>query len=556
MAGSGYDQRSGLYRSGYRTEYSQATTYYGSANGTGNGNGAVANGSAAQTYQGYQADQYGEIDYWSDTEESGGLPRSLGLAILTIFIPGIGHAAAGRKGTGRVLLTAYLLLIATAVLAFVLLGMDELRALALDTRVLRFVAYGCAVLAVAWSLAVLSTYLVNRPRDLPRFQAVAAGLLVLLISLAGAIPFSVAAVMSYTGRDLIVSISGESTGSISGKDNLDYFKDKPRVNVLLLGGDWTDNRQGIRTDSMMVASIDTRTGQALMISLPRNLYRVPFPEGTEAYNQFPDGFLCNGAAEIECYLNAVYKYGEDHHSIVPGAKHPGAELLSQAISAILDQPVDYFAMVNLDGFQDLVNALGGIQLRLTDRIPIGGKTLADGTVIPPHDYLEAGLYKHMTGRQAMWYARSRSGSDDYARMDRQRCVMGAIARQADPETVLTKFVGLARATKKVVVTDIPADAYPALLDLAAKAKSTKIAGVSVEKSTFGFNSDPDYLAIRLKVRSWIRKANADAEKELARAAAPSPTPSGSPTARPSSTPKPKPPSAGQVGSIESSCKYK
>ena len=106
------------------------------------------------------------------------------------------------------------------------------------------------------------------------------------------------------------------------------------------------------------------------------------------------------------------------------------------------------------------------------------------------------------------------------------------------------------------MTDVPADAYPALVDLAGLAKSTKITGVSIEKSTFGFNSDPDYLAIRLKVHSWIRKANADAEKALAKAAAPTGTPSGSPTARPSSTPKPKPPEAGQVGPIESTCKYK
>jgi len=539
MTGSEYDQRTAQPRSGYGADYGH--DYY-------SGNGYSSNGYSGSGYDGYQP--------WED--ESSGLPRSLGLAILTMFVPGIGHAAAGHKRTGRVLLTAYLLLIATGGIAFVFLGMDEIKALALDTRVLQFVAYGCVVLAIAWSLAVVSTYVVNRPRHLTAIQSVGAGLVVFLLGALVAAPLGVAAVYSYTARDLIISQGGETTGKISGAEKLDYFKDRPRINMLLIGGDWTDKRGavGIRTDSMMVASLDTRTGQTLLISLPRNLYKAPFPDGTPAAAQFPDGFQCPPEdVEINCYLNAVYKYGEEHPTLAPDAKHPGAELLSQAVSAVLDQPVDYFVMVNLSGFQDIVNAFGGIQLRVTDEIPIGGEVLENGTVIPPHDYLEPKLYKHMTGRQAMWYARSRFGATDYARMDRQRCVMGAIARQADPQTVLTKFTSLARATKKVVMMDIPSDAFPALLELAGKGKSAKITGVSVDKSIFGFNSDPDYLAIRLKVRSWIQKAEADSERALAQAtASPSPNPSGSPTTRPK--PAKSTPTPGAANSIETTCRYK
>src|SRR4029450_1943247 len=94
------------------------------------------------------------------------------------------------------------------------------------------------------------------------------------------------------------------------------------------------------------------------------------------------------------------------------------------------QPIDYFALVNLPGFQDLVNAFGGIQLRVTTRIPIGGEVLPDGTNVPPHGYLGPKLYTHMTGRQAMWYARARYGSTDYARMAPHRRAWCALARQA------------------------------------------------------------------------------------------------------------------------------
>lgn len=535
MNGSEYRQRIAQARAGYPTE--TEPDYYS----------ASSNGNGWDSHDAYASDRFDSL--W-DTDDSGGLPRSLGLAILTVFVPGIGHAVAGHRRTGRVLLTAYLLLIATAVMAFMFLGMDEIRALALDTRVLQVVAYGSAAMAVAWSLAVISTYAVNRPRHLTAVQGIGAGLVVFLLGALVAAPFGVAAVYSYTARDLIISQGGETTGRISGADKLDYFKDRPRVNLLLLGGDWTDNREGIRTDSMMIASIDTRTGQTLMISLPRNLYRAPFPAGTPAAAQFPDGFQC--APEIECYLNAMYRYGEEHPTLMPGAEHPGAELLSQSVSEIIGQPVDYFAMVNLTGFQDIVNALGGIQLRVTTRIPIGGEVLPNGSVIPPHDYLEPMLYKHMTGRQAMWYARSRFGQDDYARMIRQRCVMGAIARQADPQTVLTKFTGLARATKKVVMMNIPSDAFPALLELAGNGKSTKITGVSVDRTIFISNSDPDYVSIRLKVRSWIKKAERDAERALAQATA-SPSPPGTPTAKPKQPTSTATP--GQASSIESTCKY-
>jgi LCP family protein required for cell wall assembly len=537
MTGSEYDQRTVQPRSGYGADSGRDN--YG------------ANGYRSRSYS---SDLFDQV--WAAEDDSGDLPRSLGLAILTVFVPGIGHAAAGYKRTGRVLLTAWLLLIATAVMAFVFLGMDELRALALDTRVLQAVAYGSAVLAVAWSLAVISAYAVNRPRHLSAVQRVGAGLVVFLLGALVATPLAVTAVYANTARDLIISQGGETTGKISGREKLDYFKDRPRINVLLLGGDWTDHREGIRTDSMMVASIDTRTGQTLMISLPRNLYKAPFPAGTPAAAQFPDGFQCPpGTAEINCYLNGLYRYGEEHNTLVPaGTKHPGAALLKQSISEIIGQPVDYFAMVNLDGFQDIVNALGGVRLRVTARIPIGGEVEQDGTVIPPHGYIEPKLYEHMTGRQAMWYARSRFGQDDYARMIRQRCVLGAIARQADPQTVLTKFTSLARATKNVVMMDIPSAAFPALIDLASSGKSAKITGVSVDRDIFISNSDPDYVAIRIKAASWIRKAEAQAERTLAQATA-------TPTASPSGTPaaKPKPPKSaatpGQANSIESTCRY-
>jgi polyisoprenyl-teichoic acid--peptidoglycan teichoic acid transferase len=120
--------------------------------------------------------------------------------------------------------------------------------------------------------------------------------------------------------------------------------------------------------------------------------------------------------------------------------------------------------------------------------------------------------------------------------------------------VLTKFTGLAKATKKTVMMNIPSAAFPALLELAGNGRSAKITGVSVGRDVFVSNSDPDYVAIRLKAASWIQKAEVQAERTLAQATA-------TPTASPSGTPaaKPKPPTStatpGQAKSIESTCRY-
>jgi hypothetical protein len=82
---------------------------------------------------------------------------------------------------------------------------------------------------------------------------------------------------------------------------------RPRVNVLLLGSDAAADRAGVRVDSIVVASIDTRTGATTLVGLPRNLQHVPFPPGTPMAARFPGGFAC---PEQDCQLNDLWQYAE------------------------------------------------------------------------------------------------------------------------------------------------------------------------------------------------------------------------------------------------------
>ena len=119
----------------------------------------------------------------------------------------------------------------------------------------------------------------------------------------------------------------------------------------------------------------------------------------------------------------------------------------------------YYVVIDLAGFRDLVDALGGVTIRITERVPIG----QSGRVLTP------GL-RRLDGYETLWYARSRSDSSDYGRMSRQRCVLGAMLNEADPATVLRNFTDLAAASTSVVRTDIPQEQLPELIELAVLAK--------------------------------------------------------------------------------------
>ena len=140
-----------------------------------------------------------------------------------------------------------------------------------------------------------------------------------------------------------------------------------RYNVLLLGGDSGAGRWGLRPDSMTVASIDAETGRTVLIGLPRNMANFPFEDGSVMDEEFPDGFDCDG-----CYLNGVSTWAEDHTDLFGDSETPGVDATVMAIEGITGLQINYWAMVNLAGFKQLVDAVGGVTVNVRQSIPIGG----------------------------------------------------------------------------------------------------------------------------------------------------------------------------------------
>jgi LCP family protein required for cell wall assembly len=270
-----------------------------------------------------------------------------------------------------------------------------------------------------------------------------------------------------------------------------------RLNILLLGSDAGKGRVGSRPDSINLVSVDVRTGAPVVISVPRNLEQARFPKGTPAAEEFPDGFTGDGDRE-EWMINATWTFGEEHPELFPDAEDPGIEAVMQAVEGTVGLPVHYYVIVDMAGFSELIDAVGGVTIRVEDDLPIG----QGGNV------LEAGLRK-LTGYEALWYARSRTGTNDYHRMGRQRCVLGAMARELDPGTVLQNFTALTDASTGMVTTNIPQQQLPQLVDVAWKVKNLPITSLQLVPPLI-VPADPDFGVISDEVDAALDSARAAA----------------------------------------------
>lgn len=409
--------------------------------------------------------------------------RALALMAMTLVLPGSAQVACGNRRVGLLALRVWfaLLLVAAGCLVGAVVHHEFAFWLVSDLAALQAVRLVLMLLAVAWAVLFFDAWRLGQPLTLRMSDRRAA------VGVNGILCFSVASVLLFGAhlvgvqRDFIQTMfgSGDAVGAHDG-----------RYNVLLMGGDSGVDRWGLRPDSLTVASIDARTGSTVLISLPRNMQNFPFRKGSVMAEQFPKGFDCE-----HCMLNGVYTWALDNEELFGKTKTPGVDATVMAVEGITGLKINYWAMVNLKGFRDLVDAVGGVTLNVRSRIPIGGL----GSDV--YDYIEPGRQK-LTGFQTQWYARAREGSDDYSRMARQKCVMAAMLDQADPTVVLKNFQQIAKASTAMVSTSIPASEVDRFIGLALKARDQKVATLSIVPPLFD-TYEPDAALIHAKVAEAI-----------------------------------------------------
>lgn len=183
------------------------------------------------------------------------------------------------------------------------------------------------------------------------------------------------------------------------------MKEKGVTNILLIGNDSRTQGEDGRSDAMILVSISNETRTIYMTSLLRDMYvEIPGHKGNR--------------------LNAAYSYG-------------GAELLMETLEKNLDISVNRYVLVNFQAFANLVDAVGGVELELTnDEVVYINGYLVEYNILEGRpegtDYLDASLSGliHLNGPQALAYCRNRYLGTDFGRTERQRKVLSAVIKQA------------------------------------------------------------------------------------------------------------------------------
>lgn len=294
--------------------------------------------------------------------------------------------------------------------------------------------------------------------------------------------------------------------------------DPGRLTILLVGGDAGPGREGLRTDSMNVVTVDLDTGAVAMFGLPRNLKLVPLPRAMRSafveYERrvievdltdldedgYPDLWVDEDGDGIpdepefescRCFpemLNKVYGQTADWTRTYGDEVDPGLAALRDIVSHLLDIPIDYYFMVEMAGFVRTIDAIGGVDVYVEDPYHVKVSSPEEGRPKAVID-VEPGMNR-LDGLEALAYTRWRIGSSDYDRMGRQRCVIKAAATQADPVTLVRSFPRLLDIMEEYVTTDIPIAFLPDLVRIAGTIDFDNVATVGLTPPRYSAGRTP------------------------------------------------------------------
>jgi len=419
--------------------------------------------------------------------------RAIFLLLLGVLLPGSPQLLAGNRLLGKVGIRATILGWAAIVLFGLLFLVKRSWALTLIATpwlggivTLILLGYG-----IVFAILLLDTFrlsLLGRLYPVGRTVMIA---LFLIFTFLGSSVFVTGANTIRTANNTIESIFAQK-GFTSSSDG--------RYNILLLGSDAGRDRFGVRPDSISVMSINANTGAIVNIGIPRNLQHAPIPADSPLREFYGESW--------DDLINAVYKDVSDNHqdsypNALKNGSTPGIEATRELVEGVTGLKIHSFVMVNMSGFKQLVDALGGLTVDVKERLPIGGQRDDTSDAI---GWIETGVQR-LDGYHALWYARSRHGTSDYSRMARQRQIEQLILKKLTPTYALTHFEALAEAAKTLVDTDIPDGMAATYFDLVLNSRSQKSRSVELVPKN-GFEPDlPNYEKIQAAIAKAIKASN-------------------------------------------------
>jgi LCP family protein required for cell wall assembly len=423
--------------------------------------------------------------------------RAWWLIVINFLVPGLPQLLIGHRRLGRIGLTCWLIAVAALIAAWLstATGLGAITTILTNPFVLVALQVLIALGTILWFILTVDTFRSLRLGRARRGAAVAVSLLTVAALVAGVSGAAWAYNTVGSTRDLIGKLFAQND-TVAPVDG--------RYNFLLIGGDSGAGREGLRPDSLSVVSVDATTGSSTIIGIPRNLERVPLG-GSPLAKIYPHGYNCGD----NCLIDYLYTEAYNHKSLYTGQRYQntdiGALTVLDAASAVTGLTVQYYVMVDMAGFSQIVDALGGLTIDVPTKV-----VFVDGPDghLKYHGYVNPGR-RHMDGQTALWYARSRKLTTDYDRMQRQRQLQAALIQQFTPATLLTRFQDVAKASPEFVHTNIPQNALGQFVDLADKSRKLPITNLELVPPLVN-PAAPDYSAIHAKVQETLQQASASA----------------------------------------------
>jgi polyisoprenyl-teichoic acid--peptidoglycan teichoic acid transferase len=287
------------------------------------------------------------------------------------------------------------------------------------------------------------------------------------------------------------------TGSAAGNP----WIEQGRLTVAVLGTDAGVNRWAARSDVMMVVTVDTRTGDAAIFSVDRYMRDFPVPDRiADLYQE-----RCNTGGAWS-YLNALYtcalrRAPDEFAAHYPDAPDPGAAAVAETLGLLLGIDVSHHALVDMAGFVRVIDALGGVEIELSQPIRVRMSPGTEDDQWRVYDF-PAGR-QHLDGAEALAYVRMRDPGDG-PRMRRQRCLVASIVENADVASVLRRFPAISAAIEAHVATDMPRSALPDLVEVLTRVEHDRLVGVGFGPPTYrGTGHVPEVDRIRARVRQVL-----------------------------------------------------
>jgi LCP family protein required for cell wall assembly len=406
-------------------------------------------------------------------------PPAARLLLLNAVFPGLGHLVAGQRRWALILALPVLIVLAVGVILVLGGDITSLAARLFDPVVLG-VLLGLQTLLVLWRLGALAAVRQITPIRATA-QTIVAGAVAVAIVL---LPQLWVAGLTLDARDSAAEVFApvgeggawvpDASAPPVASDDPDFGTEAspsysvepsasssvpasaspsptpaiPRVSVLLIGIDSGVGRNTALTDTMIVASLDPVGKTVSMASIPRDMVDVPLPDGRTFRGK----------------INSLVSYVRWHPGKFPGAKD-GQSVLAAALGQLLDLKIDMWAQVNLPGFVDLVDAVGGINIDVTDGFcdyrykEYGIK----GFNITPGRY-------HFDGEHALGYARIRkaAGESDFTRAARQQEVIAALRDRIVKGGLLENPARFLKGIGHTITTNIKPSVIADWIDIASK----------------------------------------------------------------------------------------